>query len=1074
MIPLNEQRKDNHLHLALVHHANQYVITDGYLDRQGMGDILGLGSQGPFQRGLLPLLQMHLDYRVPLNLHLSGTLMETLAWHYPESFSLIKRLRRAGLLELVGSAFSQNIMPFFSEQYNLRQINEELWLYRRHLGCDLSAVKTFWVPERVWDTEKLAGVLRSDRLLNKGYDFVLLDDRLVYPAGDNYWGSARERFDCERPLEVDAFMPWEIVGGRGLVMLPISKDLRYLIPPIGPESFHRLTEIFNWLASTGDERVLAVYGDDLEKAAGVGGWDCLHLERYERFLRWLLDNRWIKPVLISRWAQNHAVAGRREIERGTFYELARMWKAGEDYRGWYEDPNCFEHRQYLIKAEQTLIEAERSGADAGLLEFGWKHLLHCSYETSWHHFQVDRLDDPMYLAPWAAALTSHARSCFIIAMAARWFNRRDGAAHAEMIDIDGDGDEELVLKNDHLFAVLSPRWGGRLTYLFDLTGRSGRLVIGNLSDDWNLQEELNRYMDCPRNHPGALAEVGHEHDQYQVTIFNGEGQEACLSLRNVQPGSSLYGGEKQIRLSADAGHITVSYIVPQGLWQLSTEVCLSPNYYNLLRHGRASIAAFNGPDWRGWSNAGARAWARIDLRQSTIWDKPHQSECGHGLNLRITSFSKNFNIELGVGAPPGRTDKAKTNGKRRNGNCHALSSNFNTQGELLTGAALSDQMGFNMTQSKADGDGNNHNGDGRRNGNGALSIMPLPVADSHFMRQFLNHNLPAMKMQRLQVQACRVRVLKPHHNRLTLEYNLLLKPDKNRSGFASTLVGIWRQDGRAQQIYQLLEALWQAGFGDSETLAIPQPLGYWKRLNLMLSDKAPGLPLKQWIYNPDADWPGLLRRVAAWLAKLHNSRVKVAQQFTIEKEIDTLNGWMADLIASDQPWLSVEKQRIELLLREIITCQRIIRSGDLCLTHGDFHPENIFIRGCRVTVIDFEHSSMGDPAIDLGYLIGQIDLQSDRHWLRRSKSNPFDIERLAELLLEEYHCLRPAADLGRVPLYRARTYMKHLMYTVRMKGTEDSTNITLWLDKAAACLKAFHSLPQSYYPDHKAASIGSD
>jgi hypothetical protein len=100
---------------------------------------------------------MRLDYRMPLNLHLSGTLIETLAWRHPESFSLIKRLRQAGLLEMIGSAFIQNIMPFFSDEHNLRQINEELWLYRRHLDWDLGAVKTFLAPERVWDTEKLAG-----------------------------------------------------------------------------------------------------------------------------------------------------------------------------------------------------------------------------------------------------------------------------------------------------------------------------------------------------------------------------------------------------------------------------------------------------------------------------------------------------------------------------------------------------------------------------------------------------------------------------------------------------------------------------------------------------------------------------------------------------------------------------------------------------------------------------------------------------------------------------------------------------------------------------------------------------
>src|SRR4030095_8136426 len=177
------RRESNHVYLALAHHANQSGITDIHADREGTGEILGLGGPGDvegYRRGFLPLLQLHLDYRIPLNLHLSGTLIETLAWHYPESFSLIKRLRQAGLLELIGSAFSQNIMPFFSDEHNLRQINEELCLYRRHLGWDLGAVKTFWAPERVWDTEKLAKALCTERLLNGGYARVVLYDCLGF------------------------------------------------------------------------------------------------------------------------------------------------------------------------------------------------------------------------------------------------------------------------------------------------------------------------------------------------------------------------------------------------------------------------------------------------------------------------------------------------------------------------------------------------------------------------------------------------------------------------------------------------------------------------------------------------------------------------------------------------------------------------------------------------------------------------------------------------------------------------------------------------------------------------------
>ena len=241
-------------------------------------------------------------------------MIEALAWHCPQSFAFIKDLDRAGLLEIVGSAFSQNVMPFFEDRLNLRQINDELALLRRHLGWDPAKVKVFWVPERVWDTDKLASVLRSPSLLNGGYRYVLLDDRLLYPWGGQYAGSPRERFDRERPLDLEAYMPWEIAGSGGLVVLPISRDLRYAIPPATRADLERLEEILRWLAASRRPQSIAVYGDDLEKAAGVGGWDPQHPERYDRFLRFLRDQKWVRPVLISDWGAD-AVARRRPERR---------------------------------------------------------------------------------------------------------------------------------------------------------------------------------------------------------------------------------------------------------------------------------------------------------------------------------------------------------------------------------------------------------------------------------------------------------------------------------------------------------------------------------------------------------------------------------------------------------------------------------------------------------------------------------------------------------------------------------------------------------------------------------------
>jgi hypothetical protein len=107
--------------LALVHHANQYLITNGYENREGLAAVLGSSGSGS---GLAHVLDLHARHEIPLNLHISGTLLEAIAWHHPPFLGHVRNLMSAGLIELVGSSYGQNIMRFFGPAYNRRQLNE--------------------------------------------------------------------------------------------------------------------------------------------------------------------------------------------------------------------------------------------------------------------------------------------------------------------------------------------------------------------------------------------------------------------------------------------------------------------------------------------------------------------------------------------------------------------------------------------------------------------------------------------------------------------------------------------------------------------------------------------------------------------------------------------------------------------------------------------------------------------------------------------------------------------------------------------------------------------------------------
>ncbi|HYY40226.1 MAG TPA: hypothetical protein VE692_03170, partial [Nitrososphaera sp.] len=162
--------------MEFIHHANQFLITDGYENREGISTIVGSKNS---TTGLIRILDLHMHYQIPLNLHISGTLMESLAWHSPIFFSELKALANLDLLEVIGSSYGQNMMRFFSDEHNFRQLNEELLLYENFLGWESKKIKVFWVPERLWDTKVLASVVANPRLRNEGYKYVVLDDRLL-------------------------------------------------------------------------------------------------------------------------------------------------------------------------------------------------------------------------------------------------------------------------------------------------------------------------------------------------------------------------------------------------------------------------------------------------------------------------------------------------------------------------------------------------------------------------------------------------------------------------------------------------------------------------------------------------------------------------------------------------------------------------------------------------------------------------------------------------------------------------------------------------------------------------------
>jgi hypothetical protein len=451
------------------------------------------------------------------------------------------------------------------------------------------------------------------------------------------------------------FQTYRVDSGNGLIAVPIAFHLRQNIPPSGEPQFEQLRKQLEWLSTLTAEScagdVIAVYGDDMEKAAGLGAWDKRAPVQFEAFLAWINENPEINSVRIGNWGSSSRVAGTRTIEVGTFLELANHFSAGEGYERWYFDPQWDRYRQYFSWAAGRVNELSLSGADSTLIDLAEKHLMASTWESAWHtppEGPFGSSEACGHPSPWIKAVASHSRHAAVIAEAAYWMKHGNGSAHAYSCDIDSDGEEEVILKNDMLFAVFSPRWGGRLVALFSLQGKEGRMVIGNPSDDWNWMEELNRYMDIPPNHPGALADVGYEHDAHEAQTLIVEGPKVQAVFHNKQPRSNAHGLKKEISLAQGNNALRVEYVLPEALRVLTIEFGLSPDYLTLLRHGRARFAKTEQRDGRTWSAGGTAVWVKVEGADPCRWSMSHKNELAHVSTCRLTVSQRKFSLLIGV------------------------------------------------------------------------------------------------------------------------------------------------------------------------------------------------------------------------------------------------------------------------------------------------------------------------------------------------------------------------------------------------------------------------------------------
>ncbi len=425
---------------------------------QPVGNFDGVFREA-FGKSYRPLIKTLLRHpAVRFGLHLSGPVWDWITVNEPAFITDIERLVDRDQVELISGGYYEPILEILTQDDATGQIAMMNQFIRTRFK---QTPRGIWLTERVWDP--FLPVLLSDL----GIRYTTVDDTHFYYAG------LEEK-------DIHGFYITERAG-HPLHLFPIQKQLRYAIPFKEPA---QVIDILKRFRDSGSVHSVT-YADDGEKFGlwpGTYAWvfEQGWLERFFTGLEKQAD--WLNITTQGEELEARAPVGRIYLPSASYEEMLdwalpaeagtrlKQFKASLNVAGidlasnpfvrggfWdnflvkYPESNWMHKRMLQVSAMLSAMEA-RIGfrLDEARREV-FKSQSNCVY---WHG-----LFGGVYLNYLRHAVYEH------LLKAEAMVDERRSQSHNvsfSSLDIDLDGEDELVLKNKHLAVYLGPSKGGAL------------------------------------------------------------------------------------------------------------------------------------------------------------------------------------------------------------------------------------------------------------------------------------------------------------------------------------------------------------------------------------------------------------------------------------------------------------------------------------------------------------------------------------------------------------------------------------------------------------------------------------
>lgn len=442
-------------------------------NHQPVGNFLHV-LENAYEKAYVPFIEVLKKYPfMKISIHYTGVLWDFFKDRHPEFLEILRELVKKGQLEMMTGGYYEPILAVIPDADKVGQIKRLTQTIEEEMGVN---PRGMWLAERVWEPHL------PKHLKEAGVEYITIDDYHFKKSG---W----------REEDLHGYYLTE-EDGKVLKVFPGSETLRYIIP------FHPPEETLEYLARLRGSSRAAIFADDGEK---FGLWPYTYHSVYEegwleRFFQLIGKNLdWIEPLPLGAYLNHSKPLGRIYLSCSSYMEMdewslpteamvdygkvverlkespegdhTRRFIKGGFWRNFFAKyPESNDLHKRVLHLREKIGNEKRGPAPQDRDPLHYLYRAECN-DAYWHGVFGGLYLPHLRQAIYENLIKAEALYDQRMHQEKEWID-------LEVMDFNGDGDEEVILKNPGMVLLFSSRGGS----LLEMDDRSKAFnVLGTLT-----------------------------------------------------------------------------------------------------------------------------------------------------------------------------------------------------------------------------------------------------------------------------------------------------------------------------------------------------------------------------------------------------------------------------------------------------------------------------------------------------------------------------------------------------------------------------------------------------------------